>query len=229
MRYGTILSVDGKPISYEGKAISNKYKLTVDIRDENGNFGSVSPNIFDNPVGGKILHENDIGYYFRVCDLGIYTPGRNGGFTKVICEEPLITSMYDMFNNIGDYYGVVDLSRLNTSNVTNMQLAFSIHLPDGCGLDLSNFDTRNVKKFYRCFCRCNMEYLDLSNWVIDENSNHNEMFGSGPGSIINADILHIYARNVDDVTRNILYEQLQLTGHNYVWDGRWQEFVREDW
>ncbi len=44
-------------------------------------------------------------------------------------------------------------------------------------LDLSNFDTQNVKSMYCMFCKCNYLYdLDISNFNIDKVTNMDGMF-----------------------------------------------------
>ena len=70
----------------------------------------------------------------------------------------------------------LDLSKLNTSNVTNMESMF-----DGCqeltSLDLSNFNTSNVTNMNNMFYNCtNLTTLNISNFDTSNVTNMREMF-----------------------------------------------------
>lgn len=70
----------------------------------------------------------------------------------------------------------LDISRLNTSNVTNMCSMFRL-CSNLTTLDLSNFDTSNVTNMSYMFYGCvSLTTLNVSNWNISNVNNMTGMF-----------------------------------------------------
>lgn len=74
----------------------------------------------------------------------------------------------------------IDVSKLDTSNVTNMQGMFG-RCSKLTNLDLSNFDTSNVTDMSFMFLSCSsLTSLDISNFTFDKVTSYSNMFGSVP-------------------------------------------------
>ena len=89
-------------------------------------------------------------------------------------DVSLIEELRDLFINIADDVKTLDLSGWNTSNVKIMSRLFSycISLES---LDLSGWDVSNVEDMTDMFYNCeNLKDLDLSNW---DTSNVKDMYG----------------------------------------------------
>ena len=89
----------------------------------------------------------------------------------------------------------IDLSNLDTSNVTNMESMF-----DTCrsltSLDLSNFNTSNVINMSYMFRDCvSLASLDLSNWNTSNVTNMGNMFGDCE-SLTSLDLSHLNTSSV---------------------------------
>ena len=70
----------------------------------------------------------------------------------------------------------MDLSRLDTSNVTNMNSMFN-YCSSLTSLDVSGFDTSNVTDMYQMFYNCqNLTTLDVSDWDTSNATNMDSMF-----------------------------------------------------
>lgn len=75
---------------------------------------------------------------------------------------------------------IMNLSKLNTSNVTNMQAMFSFST-ELIELDLSSFDTSNVTNMEAMFCYMpQLRYLDISNFDMSNVTEDDEMFNDAP-------------------------------------------------
>ena len=88
------------------------------------------------------------------------------------------TNMKGMFQGCG--WKTLDLSNLNTDNVTDMSYMFSGTSYDSANLeelDLSNFNTSNVTDMSHMFEDCyDLTSLDLSNWNTSNVTNMSKMF-----------------------------------------------------
>jgi surface protein len=81
------------------------------------------------------------------------------------------------------YLKTIDVSNLNTSNVTTMRNMFS-SMQFVEELDLSNFDTSKVTSFNSMFSGCSaLKKINMSSFTIKPNDNNvaaNQMFNSSP-------------------------------------------------
>ena len=106
-----------------------------------------------------------------------------------------VTDMSWMFN-VCNSITSLDLSNFDTSKVTDMSCMFySCANKSFTSLDLSNFDTRKVENMSYMFNSCLwLKNLDLSNWVINEATNvDNMLFGCNS-------LEKIYMRNCSNET-----------------------------
>lgn len=71
----------------------------------------------------------------------------------------------------------LDLSKFNTSNVTDMSFMFR-ECKNLYTLDLHNFNTVSVKRFYKMFSGCeNLHYIDVSHiWVTNKCAKDDKVF-----------------------------------------------------
>ena len=102
-----------------------------------------------------------------------------------------------LFYNMSDLQSI-DLSNVDTSNVTNMQSMFEF-----CfvlqNLDLSSFDTSNVTDMHGMFLMCDhLQNLDLSSFDTSNVINMNVMFGFC-GSLQNLDLSSFDTSKVTDM------------------------------
>ena len=117
-----------------------------------------------------------------------------GGKGGIIANESMIGYFADF-----DKMTSIDLSTLDTSEVTNMQRMFM-----GCSsltsLDLSNFDTSNVTNMAPMFMGCSsLTSLDLSNFDTSNVTNMGAMF-MGCSSLTSLDLSSFDTSNVTTMT-----------------------------
>ena len=81
--------------------------------------------------------------------------------------------MFDKCYNLN----TLDLSKFNTSNVTDMSFMFR-ECKNLYTLDLYSFSTVSVKCFYKMFSGCeNLHYIDVSHkWVINKCAKDDKVF-----------------------------------------------------
>ena len=107
----------------------------------------------------------------------------NGKWVFNVEPYSSVTNMSQMFCNCTKLTSI-DLSHLNTSNVTNMNSMFGnklmrVSCESLTSLDLSHFDTSNVTNMYCMFWNCNsLTSLDLSGWNTSKVTNMTGMFYS---------------------------------------------------
>ena len=107
----------------------------------------------------------------------------NGNWVFNVEPYSSATNMSQMFCNCTKLTSI-DLSHLNTSNVTNMNSMFGnklmrVSCESLTSLDLSHFDTSNVTNMYCMFWGCNsLTFLDLSGWNTSKVTNMTGMFYS---------------------------------------------------
>ena len=85
-----------------------------------------------------------------------------------------VTNMYRMFYNSSAT--TLDLSSFDTSNVTNMSWMFNDS--KATSLDLSSFDTSNVTNMYSMFYNSSATNIVLSGWDTSKVTNMRSMFSS---------------------------------------------------
>ena len=100
--------------------------------------------------------------------------------TKVVFDPSFAnarpTSTYQWFWGMYKIQSIIDLSNLNTSEVTNMNYMFS-KCENLKSLDLSHFNTSMVTEMYGMFQECrSLTILDLSGFNTAKVTNMNEMF-----------------------------------------------------
>ncbi|MBO7579361.1 MAG: BspA family leucine-rich repeat surface protein [Prevotella sp.] len=86
------------------------------------------------------------------------------------------TSTYEWFRSMHKLQSIIDLSNLNTSEVTNMNYMF-YKCENLKSLDLSHFNTSMVTEMYGMFSECSsLTILDLSGFNTAKVTNMNQMF-----------------------------------------------------
>ena len=125
----------------------------------------------------------------------------DGNKIAIICQDGGVVAPQDSSSlfEFGTYHlelKLLDLSNLDTSEVTNMSGMFA-----GCSgltnLDLSNFDTSGVTNMYRMFINCyGLTELNISNFNTSNVTNMSGMFSSCSGLTE----LNISNFNTSDVT-----------------------------
>lgn len=109
-------------------------------------------------AGGGVIKFKNLDYFY-------YKGVRFGEFPYASLDTSMCTSMRSMFVDANDYfYGNVDLTSWNTSNLTNLISTF-----DGCyklhELNLSGWDTRNVTNLNNMFYGCRgLKVIHLTGW-----------------------------------------------------------------
>lgn len=88
-----------------------------------------------------------------------------------------VTTMYSMFDSCRDLTVIKGLGDFDVSNVTTMYNMFS-----GCDsltrLDLSKWNPKNLTNMYQCFWdMANLSYLDISSWDLSNITNGSNFIG----------------------------------------------------
>ena len=109
-----------------------------------------------------------------------------GGKGGIIANESMIGYFYDFAKMTS-----IDLSALDTSEVTNMNRMF-----DGCSslksLDVSKFDTSKVTNMSAMFYECSsLTSLDLSKFDTSKVTDMSDMFSAGPFTPMNIEEINI--------------------------------------
>ena len=193
-------TTENKPVYIHG---DNQYDLIFysdkDIyapEDASGLFGSCGYISVNNPADINMITYIDFSNFKtdRVTSMkGMFAQGYNCRF------EPLTLVGFENLNteNVTDMSGMfdfihgclnADLSRINTSSVTNMENMFrcvgdrerissnSSKVPESFSLDLSHFDTRNVTDMSSMFNGCqSLKELDLSNFDMSSLATYTDM------------------------------------------------------
>ena len=123
-----------------------------------------------NELNTKIYINNNNSKYKK-----FFIPKKEGIYTIKLLMNFSLTSTSYMFYNCKNLIEI-DLSSLNTSQVTKMNEMFY-----GCynlkNINLSPFNTKKVKNMDSMFCHCNnLEYINLSSFEIKNVINMNRMF-----------------------------------------------------
>ena len=118
-----------------------------------------------------------------------------GGKDGIIANENMI-GYFAGFNKITS----IDLSALDTSEVTNMSYMFA-----GCNkltsLNVSSFDTSKVTDMSGMFSGCSsLISLDLSNFDTSQVTNMSWMFCAEPGSLMNIEEINVSSFDTSQVT-----------------------------
>ncbi|EAC7083863.1 BspA family leucine-rich repeat surface protein [Listeria monocytogenes] len=118
-----------------------------------------------------------------------------------------VTSMYAMFSASSP--SSIDLSSFDTSNVTNMDAMFdSLHT---LSLDLSSFDTSNVTNMHWMFNYSDVSSLDLSGFDTSQVTNMVAMFRN-TDNLTSIDLSNFDTSNVTDMSS--MFEESHLTSIN---------------
>ena len=118
-----------------------------------------------------------------------------GGKGGIIANE----SMIGYFNDFSEMTSI-DLSALDTSNVTNMGGMFA-NCNSLTSLDLSNFDTSKVTDMSYMFTLCqNLTSLDLRNFDTSKVTNMKWMFGGGDGFSMYIEEINVSNFDTSNVT-----------------------------
>ena len=161
---------------------------------------------------GKIMANEDCSRMFSDTDLAKIF-GELENLNISILDTSNVTNMSFMFNNCVALTSL-DLSNFNTSNVTDMKEMFR-----GCmtltSLNVSNFDTSKVTSIAGMFDSCeSLTSLDLSNFDTSNVTRMDRMFSSC------SKLTSIYVGsgwNTDTVTNsdNMFYRCTKLPNYNY--------------
>ena len=118
-----------------------------------------------------------------------------GGKDGIIANENMI-DYFAMFYKMTS----IDLSALDTSEVTNMSGMFS-RCSSLTNLDVSNFDTSKVTNMSFMFYECSsLISLDLSNFDTSQVTNMSWMFCAEPGSLMNIEEINVSSFDTSQVT-----------------------------
>ena len=137
----------------------------------------------------------NITVYYNSADENIVVSA--AGLTIYAPED--CSSLFENFTSAES----IDLSNLDTSNVTDMSFMFS-ECRKLFTLDLSNFDTSNVTSMQQMFCYCeSLTSLDLSNFNTSNVTNMTVMF-LGCSSLTSLDLSNFDTSKVTD-SLNMFY------------------------
>ena len=178
MFYNCKSLVGGKGTTYDANYVDKEY-AHID-------GGSDNPGYFTVPIEAYACYTSDnttLTFYYddqRSTRTGrIYNLNKGGSYpgwiydstpnevTEVVFDLSFVdarpTSTCGWFRDMDRLRNISYLSRLNTSQVTNMDSMFErFYLRS---LDLSNFDTSNVTSMNKMFSRCiNLKHLDISSF-----------------------------------------------------------------
>ena len=100
---------------------------------------------------------------------------------KIICNSN-VTNMSYLYNS--NRSKSIDVSGLNTSNVTNMQQMF-YNCSSLTNLSLSNFNTSNVTNMQQMFYNCSrLKNLDIRNFDFSNVTSYNNIFSNVPADCL---------------------------------------------
>lgn len=109
-----------------------------------------------------------------------------------------VTSMYEAFYQCSNLE-TIDLTNVDTSNVTNMSYMFGV-CSNLASLDVSNVDTSNVTNMTRMFSNCyKLTSLDVSNFDTSKVTSMNAMF-LGNLALTSLDISNFNTGKVTDMS-----------------------------
>lgn len=139
-------------------------------------------------------------------------------FTSTVDTSHIVdmSLMFDFWESI--YSPILDLSNLDTSNVTNMGGMFNDFAGKGV-LDLSNFNTSNVTDMGSMFASSSFYALDLSSFDTSNVTNMGAMFQYAT-RIVNLDLSNFDTSNVTDMNNMFQGDNklnyLNITGWNTI-------------
>lgn len=140
---------------------------------------------FNNTISWETLEWNKSNNSYTYNTKGkLYMSYNNNRVYLTNSPASIATKLYQLrFNNINTYYGTsytctykLDLSDLDTSNITNMESMFSqcTVLTD---VNIADWDTSKVTDMYWMFLWCNsLTNLDVSRWNTSNVTDTNRMF-----------------------------------------------------
>ena len=99
-------------------------------------------------------------------------------FPKIVCGDNITSMQYLFYGGIGSSITTIDLSGLDTSNVTTMRYMFNT-CSNLTSLDFSTFNTKKVTNMNNMFAGCSsLTNLDLSSFEGDAIQSTERMFQS---------------------------------------------------
>ena len=126
----------------------------------------------------------------------------NGTYKVTIGGKGGIIANESMIDYFGDFRKMtsIDLSALDTSEVTNMGGMFS-ECSSLTSLDVSNFDTSKVTNMSSMFAGCNsLTSLDISSFDTSKVTDMSGMFSGGFGGLMNIEEINISNFDTSQVT-----------------------------
>lgn len=140
----------------------------------------------------------------------------NGKYELYIGQKDGVTAPTDSSSLFYGYSYAkkVDVKKLNTSNVTNMYMMFTLNAAQD--LDLSTWDTSKVTNMQGMFGFTNFNSLNVSNFNTSNVTNMTSMFGLSQG-VKSIDLRHFDTRKVTSMKGMFLssgFETINLSGWN---------------
>ena len=140
----------------------------------------------------------------------------NGKYELYIGQKDGVTAPTDSSSLFYGYSYAkkVDVKKLNTSNVTNMYMMFTLNAAQD--LDLSTWDTSKVTNMQGMFGFTNFNSLNVSNFNTSNVTNMTSMFGLSQG-VKSIDLRHFDTRKVTSMKGMFLssgFEIINLSGWN---------------
>lgn len=166
--------------SYNGTSIVNATKEDFDlVKTSLSDYNVISTN--ESSIPTYVWSNSDTIYFYTDADV------------MMLNQDCILT--FSRFFNISS----IDLSKFNSSNVTNMSLMF-----EGCenltSVDFSNFDTYNVTDMSSMFSGCiNVVNLDLSNFNTGKVTNMVNMFDDCE-KLVNLNVTNFDTSNVTNMS-----------------------------
>ena len=169
------------------------------IRTKKETTDLISPNIFDTEIAGIETGGGDLSEYFT--ESITYGTSNQSGWEATIIKTPAYKFSGNNCSYMFKNYPCrnLDLSKINTSNVTNMSNMF-LYADNLIELDVSNFNTSKVTDMSAMFYSCtNLIELDVSNFNTSNVTNMNNMF-SYSGKLTDLDVSNFDVSKVTNVS-----------------------------
>ena len=167
--------------------------------------GRTATYVFPN-IETEVYENIRIDQYDYYCSLPWYSLGTCIETVTIVDKgiRPISTAYwFGCFTN-GSLRSITGLSKIDTSNVTNMEAMFSVG--DSIStLDLSNFDTSNVTNMRYMFSGGSLTSLDLSTFNTSKVTDMSCMFSACP-SLTELDLSNFDTSNVTHMQSMFLYD-----------------------
>ena len=186
------------------KSLTITENTTTTITPDSNYDGLSSVEITTNVSGG-----GDISDYFTNSILGGSSSAYYAGWVETVKKLPAFTLPSDSYSTMGymfyNFKGEeIDLSKLNTSNITNFSYAFS-SMSNLKKLDLTNIDFRNATNMQGCFSATgqsvsNFEIIFGENFNTSNVTNMSNIFSVFGGVNSVTDLSQVSGFKTDNVT-----------------------------